>query len=93
MATARTNATERYIYRASNRSLAERTHVSAYLVERHHGSIVVARIEPLGLVRATTFEHEIALEGLRRNLVSVGKWHVTPSATHARIRVRQLEKS
>ncbi len=64
--------------------------VCVYLVVRCHGSSVVARIEPLGLVPAWVGDHEIALRGLRRNLVSVGPWRRTRSAHHARVAVRRL---
>jgi hypothetical protein len=81
---------ERYFYRSARRSLERGAMVSVYLVERCYGSTVVARIEPLGLVDARSGEHQIALRGLRRNLVSVGPWRTTHSARHARVRVRSL---
>ncbi len=82
--------TQRYFYRSSNTSRKHRQEVSAYLVERRFDSNVVARIEPLGLVNSRIGEHEIALRGLRRNLVSIGTWQPTRSLRHSRIKVRNL---
>ena len=41
---------QRYFYRSARVSARRDSMVSVYLVERCHGSRVVARIEPLGLV-------------------------------------------
>jgi hypothetical protein len=83
---------ERYFYRSARFSAKSDVMVNVYLVERCYGSAVVARIEALGPVHARISEHEIALRGLRRNLVSVGPWRATHSARHARVRVRPLRK-
>jgi hypothetical protein len=80
----------RYLYRSARRARTRDAMVNVYLVEPCYGSAVVARIEPLGLVHARVGEHESALRGLRRNLVSVGPWRRTPSAQHTRVRVRPL---
>lgn len=81
---------DRYFYRSATTSRKHRNLVSAYLVERLHGTNVVARIEPLGLVSQKVGEHEIILRGLRRNLVLVGRWQPTASLRHDRVRVRAL---
>ncbi|MGD1014137.1 MAG: hypothetical protein ABR963_07095 [Acidimicrobiales bacterium] len=80
---------ERYFYRSARVSHRD-SMVSIYLVERCHGSPVVARIEAMGLVHSRIGDHEIALRGLRRNLVSVGPWRATRSARHTRVAVRPL---
>lgn len=64
--------------------------VSAYLVERHRDSNVVARIESLGLVSAKVVEREIALRGLKLHLVPTGRWQPTSSSHHARVRVARV---
>jgi hypothetical protein len=81
---------ERYFYRSATTSRKHRNLVSAYLVERHYGSNIVARIEPLGLVSQRLGEHEIILQGLGRNLVLAGRWQATTSLHHERIPVRPL---
>jgi hypothetical protein len=81
---------ERYFYRSATTSRRHRNLVSAYLVERCYDSNIVARIEPLGLVSRKVSEHEIALRGLRRNLVLVGQWRPTASLHHHRVRVQSL---
>jgi hypothetical protein len=78
---------ERYFYRSATSSSRHRRRVSAYLVEYQRGSTVVARIEPLGLVHETLGEHDLVLQGLRRNLVLTGRWSRTSSQHHARVRV------
>jgi hypothetical protein len=82
----------RYLYRSARRSLGRDAMVNVYLVEPCFGSTVVARIEPLGTVHARIGEHESALRGLGRNLVSVGPWCTTRSMRHTRVRVRSLRK-
>jgi hypothetical protein len=86
------DSAERYFYRSARVNAQRDSMVSLYLVERCHGSPVVARIEPLGLVHSRIGDHEIALYGLRRNLVSVGPWRATHSARHARVAVRSLRQ-
>jgi hypothetical protein len=78
---------ERYFYRSAAASTRHRHRVSAYLVEYQRGSTVLARIEPLGLVHEALGEHDLVLQGLRRNLVLSGRWHQTSSQHHARVRV------
>jgi hypothetical protein len=78
---------ERYFYRSATSSNRHRARVSVYLVEYQRGSKVVARIEPIGLMHETLGEHDIVIQGLRRNLVLTGRWHQTPSQHHARVRV------
>lgn len=81
---------ETYFYRSVVSSRRHHKMVSAYLVERHHDSNIVARISPLGLVSAKIVEEEIALRGLRLRLVPTGRWHTTSSQHHARVRVAAL---
>jgi hypothetical protein len=78
---------EQYFYRSLTTSNRHRGRVSAYFVQRFDGSKVVARIEPLGLVHSTIGDEQLAIQRLRRNLVTAGKWQSTPSQRHARIRV------
>jgi hypothetical protein len=78
---------ERYFYRSASSSNRHRHRVSVYLVEYQRGSKVVARIEPIGLVHETLGEHDLVIQGLRRNLVLTGRWHQTPSQHHARVRL------
>jgi hypothetical protein len=80
-----------YFYRSLAPSNRHRGRVSAYYVQRFHGSKVVARIEPLGLVHATIGDEQLAIQRLRRNLVIAGSWQSTPSQRHARIRVLPAE--
>jgi len=82
-----TSAGDRYFYRSVMSSTGHRHRVSVYLVEYLSGSKVVARIEPLGLVHESLGQHEVVLQGLRRNLVLAGRWLATPSQRHARVRV------
>jgi len=92
MASINDELVQRYFYRSSTTSRKHQHQVSAYLVERRFDSNVVARIEPLGLVNTRIGEHEIALRGLRRNLVSFGSWQPTLSSRHSRIKVRALRR-
>jgi len=78
---------ERYFYRSAAASSRHRHRVSVYLVEYQRGSTVVARIEPMGLLHESLGEHDLVLQGLRRNLVLTGPWHATSSQHHARVRV------
>ena len=78
---------ERYFYRSASSSNRHRHRVSVYLVEYQRGSKVVARIEPIGLVHETLGEHDLVIQGLRRNLVLTGRWQQTPSQHHARVRL------
>lgn len=78
---------DRYIYRSAASSSRHRRRVSVYLVEYFRDSNVVARIEPLGLVHESLGEHELVLQGLRRNLVLSGRWNQTSSQHHDRVRV------
>jgi hypothetical protein len=78
---------DRYIYRSARTSSRHRRRVSVYLVEYFRDSKVVARIEPLGLVHESLGEHELVLQGLRRNLVLSGRWNQTSSQHHDRVRV------
>jgi hypothetical protein len=78
---------EQYFYRSAAASTRHRNRVSAYFVERHRGSKVVARIEPLGLVPTSIGDEQLAIQRLRRNLVVAGSWHETPSGRHLRLRV------
>ena len=78
---------DRYIYRSATSSTRHRRRVSVYLVEYLRDSNVVARIEPLGLVHESLGEHELVLQGLRRNLVLNGQWNQTSSQHHDRVRV------
>jgi hypothetical protein len=78
---------DRYIYRSATSSTRHRRRVSVYLVEYLRESNVVARIEPLGLVHESMSEHELVLQGLRRNLVLSGRWNQTSSQHHDRVRV------
>jgi hypothetical protein len=78
---------ERYFYRSAMTSSRHRNRVSAYFVERRRGSIVVARIEPLGLVPTSIGDEQLAIQRLRRNLVVAGAWQETPSGRHVRLRV------
>lgn len=78
---------DRYIYRSVTSSSRHRRRVSVYLVEYLRESNVVARIEPLGLVHESLGEHELVLQGLRRNLVLSGRWNQTSSQRHDRVRV------
>jgi ribosomal protein L1 len=80
-----------YFYRSLASSNRHRGRVSAYFVQRFNGSKVVARIEPLGLVHATIGDEQLAIQRLRRNLVTAGSWQSTPSQRHARIRVLPAE--
>jgi len=75
---------EHFFFRSSVQSKRHRNRVSAYLVHRFDGSVVVARIEPLGLVPSSFAEHEMALQGLRRNMRVVGPWQSTSSRRHTR---------
>jgi hypothetical protein len=87
MATVNDPVREQYLYCSAATSSRHRHRVSAYLVEYQRGSTVVARIEPLGLVHEALGEHDLVLQGLRRNLVLSGRWHQTASQHHARVRV------
>jgi len=78
---------ERYFYRSAAASSRHRHRVSVYLVEYRRGSTVVARIEPMGLMHESFGEHDLVLQGLRRNLVLTGRWQTTPSQHHARVRL------
>ena len=78
---------ERYFYRSATSSTRHRHRVSVYLVEYLRDSKVVARIEPIGMIHESLGEHELVIQGLRRNLVLTGRWHPTPSQHHARVRV------
>jgi hypothetical protein len=82
---------ERYFYRSAMTSSRHRNRVSAYFVERRRGSIVVARIEPLGLVPTSIGDEQLAIQRLRRNLVVAGAWQETPSGHHVRLRVLPAE--
>jgi hypothetical protein len=84
---------DRYIYRSATSSTRHRRRVSVYLVEYLRESNVVARIEPLGLVHETLGEHELVLQGLRRNLVLSGRWNQTLSQHHDRVRVTQTRSA
>lgn len=77
-----------YFYRSTVASSRHRNLVSAYLVERHRHSNVVARIQPLGLLRTKVIDREIAQHGVRLHLVPSGRWHATTSNHHARVRVQ-----
>ena len=81
---------DRYIYRSATPSSRHRRRVSVYLVEYLRESNVVARIEPLGLVHESLGEHELVLQGLRRNLVLSGRWNQTSSQHHDRVRVTAM---
>jgi hypothetical protein len=83
----KTQPEERYFYRSATSSKQHRHRVSVYLVEYQRGSKVVARIEPIGLMHESLGEHDIVIQGLRRNLVLSGRWHQTPSQHHARVRL------
>ncbi|MGB8196281.1 MAG: hypothetical protein WCF25_04660 [Acidimicrobiales bacterium] len=87
MSTSKVHEVERYFYRSASTSTRHRNRVSAYFVERHRGSKVVARIEPLGLVPTSIGDEQLAIQRLRRNLVVAGAWHQTPSGHHVRQRV------
>jgi len=63
----------------------------AYYVQRVRGSKVTARIEALGLVPASIGDEQLAIQRLRRSLVVVGAWQVTPSGHHSRLRVAPAE--
>jgi hypothetical protein len=78
---------EEYFYRSTATSSRHRGRVSAYYVQRLRATNVVARIEPLGLVPASIGDEQLAIQRLRRNLVTVGGWRETPSGHHARQRV------
>jgi hypothetical protein len=78
---------ERYFYRSATASNRHRRRVSVYLVEYQRGSKVVARIEPIGLMHESLGEHDLVIQGLRRNLVLTGRWQATPSQHHARVRL------
>jgi hypothetical protein len=54
---------------------------------RIRDSKVVARIEPLGLVPASIGDEQLAIQRLRRNLVTAGSWQATLSGHHSRQRV------
>ena len=82
---------ERFFYRSAMTSSRHRNRVSAYFVERRRGSIVVARIEPLGLVPTSIGDEQLAIQRLRRNLVVAGAWQETPSGHHVRLRVLPAE--
>jgi hypothetical protein len=62
----------------------------AYLVRRMRAGTVVARIEPLGLVRTPAGEAQVLALGLQRRLWISGRWCATPSGRHSRVRVRAL---
>jgi len=81
---------ETYFYRSIVASRRHHNLVSAYLVERHHDSNVVARISPMGLVSSKLVEQEIALRGLRLHLVPTGRWQPTSTSHHARVRVARV---
>jgi hypothetical protein len=82
---------ERYFYRSATSS--NRHRVSVYLVEYQRGSKVVARIEPIGLMHESLGEHDLVIQGLRRNLVLSGRWHQTSSQHHARVRLTQARSA
>ncbi|NNN01278.1 MAG: hypothetical protein HKL86_05530 [Acidimicrobiaceae bacterium] len=81
---------EHFFYRSAVQSRRHRNRVSAYLVHRFEGAVVLARIEPLGLVPVSLYENEMALQGLRRNLRVVGPWVATSSHRHTRARLSQI---
>jgi hypothetical protein len=78
---------ERFFYRSAMTSSRHRNRVSAYFVERRRDSVVVARIEPLGLVPTSIGDEQLAIQRLQRNLVVAGAWQETPSGHHVRLRV------
>jgi hypothetical protein len=82
---------EQYFYRSARTSSRHRNRVSAYFVERRRDSVVVARIEPLGLVPTSIGDEQLAIQRLRRNLVVAGAWQATPSGHHVRLRVMPVE--
>jgi len=82
---------EQFFYRSSIASNRHRNRVSAYYVQRVRGSKVTARIEALGLVQASIGDEQLAIQRLRRSLVVVGAWQVTPSGHHSRLRVAPAE--
>jgi hypothetical protein len=82
---------EQYFYRSSTSSSRHRNRVSAYFVQRLHGSNIVARIEPLGLVPTSIRDEQLAIQRLQRNLVVEGLWHETASGHHVRQRVVPAE--
>ena len=90
MVHAENEVVETYFYRSIVDSRRHHKLVSAYLVERHHDSNVVARIAPLGLVSAKLVEQEIVVRGLRLRLVPTGRWQATSSSHHARVRVARV---
>ena len=84
---------EHFFYRSAVDSRHHRNRVSAYLVHRFEGSVVLARIEPLGLVPTSLGDHAMALQGLRRNLQVSGAWEATPSHHHTRVRLAPMSKN
>ena len=87
MTTANDPEGELFFYRSSTKSSRHRGRVNAYFVQRLEGSTVVARIEPLGLVPSSIGDEQLAIQRLRRNLVTSGSWQETPSGRHLRQRV------
>ena len=77
---------ELYCYR----NVGSRGSLSAYLVSLAGSGTVVARIEPLGVVRTVATEAELLALGLKRRLWISGRWRATRSGRHARVRVRAL---
>lgn len=82
---------QHYLVRSLVVSRRHRYRVSAYLVHRFADSVVVARIEPLGLVRPSVSDHEMALQGLRHNLRVSGRWQATASHRHTRVRLTPVD--
>ncbi len=77
---------ELYCYR----NVGSRGSFSAYLVSLVGSGTVVARIEPLGVVRTVATEAELLALGLKRRVWISGRWRATRSGHHARVRVRPL---
>lgn len=71
-------------------NLGRRGALSAYLVSHVGSGTVVARIEPLGVVRTVATEAELLALGLQRRLWISGRWRATRSGHYARVRVRPL---
>jgi hypothetical protein len=80
---------KRYFLLADSDSPKHPNKKSAYVVEKLHGSNVVARIRSVGMVSGYAPEEMLAIEADKLNFSMAGDWELTKGKRHKKIRLVQ----